>query len=105
MGQVGQTITIKHIICRHLWALLANIHKYSSTFMYIRDSLSNISRSCKPLGTIPPFLFTFIVIYVDNFFAVFEKKGTRPKLTLYKHVSDKPKKCISVVCSLCPRSC
>ena len=59
------------------------------------------------------FWFTFIVTrYVHNFFCDFRKIYPKPKWTIYKHISDKSKKCLSidnsgnlVVVCLCNRSC
>ena len=62
------------------------------------------------------FWFIFIINLCRHFFCDIRKKGSRPKWTIYKHVSDNSKKCLSVdnsgiltvvvivVCSLCPRS-
>ena len=54
--------------------------------------------------------FIFIINLCRLFFCNFRKKGPRPKWTIYKHVSDNSKKCLSVgnsgilfvvVCHLC----
>ena len=42
------------------------------------------------------FWVTFQVILCFYYFCNFRKEGPRPKLTIYKHVSDKNKKCLSV---------
>ena len=42
------------------------------------------------------FWFTFIVNLCRKFLCDFLKKGPNPKWTIYKHVSDKSKKCLSV---------
>ena len=39
-----------------------------------------------------------------SIFAIFGKKGLRPKWTIYKHVPDQSKKCLTVVNSVCHRS-
>ena len=52
------------------------------------------------------FWFIFIINLCRQFFCDFWKKSFRPKWTIYKHVLDNYKKCLSVVCRrrLCPRS-
>ena len=57
-----------------------------------------------PQGKLLPLLVYFWnkPTYVDNFIAIFEKKGPRPKWTIFKHVSDKSKKCLSVICGQLP---
>ena len=42
------------------------------------------------------FYVTFQVTLCSHYFCNFRKKGPRPKLTIYKHVSDNSKKCKSV---------
>ena len=41
-------------------------------------------------------LVTFQVNLYSHYFCDYLKKGSRPKLTIYKHESDKSKKCLSV---------
>ena len=41
-------------------------------------------------------IFCFLRIFVPTIFATSRKKGPRPKWTIYKHISDKSKKSLSV---------
>ena len=43
------------------------------------------------------FLGYFSVTLCSHYFCNFHKKGPRPKWTIYKHVLDDSKKCLSVV--------
>ena len=65
---------------------------------------------CIPLGMALDFLkliskfmfwFTFIVNLSRQFICDLWKKGPRQKLTIYKQVSDKSKKCLSVILKFC----
>ena len=41
------------------------------------------------------------LITCSHFFYKFQKKGPRPKWTIYKHESDKKEKCLSVIEKIC----
>ena len=63
------------------------------------DTISKLPTDRHLLFLNNSFWFTFIV----NLCLRFPKKGPRPKWTIYKHVSDKSKKCLSVLgCVLAP---
>ena len=75
--------SIKINLCKHLWLR-------QSTLILLAKSVLSILWVCLQ------FCFTFIVNLCRQFLR-FLKKGSRPKWTIYKHVLDNSKKCLSVV--------